>query len=304
MTFLEITQLIISILTLIATGAVPIMIYRMQKNHENDLEHIRADQFKKDLSEKANVFLIDHENERDYLPWCVIASALHRQEHHCRVIYTDFCRSSKELQQEILRQAGFSINCIEGNDWVKNCFDKIRADIEKYKLGRNWLYDNAKYFHRGFERYREEKWEDTPKLFELINHDNPVRTALGQEKIDIGSYIDEYYFYYLDGNMTFEEPPISPINYVEQVANISSGPELEVCRWILDVVHNVTVIIHNRDLTEHDDTLRNNFTDAIPETFEDKYYEALLWIYYTYNSAPQSDGEISKRRKKKSRKQK
>lgn len=195
-------------------------------------------------------------------------------------------------------------NCIEGNDWVKNCFDKIRADIEKYKLGRNWLYDNAKYFHRGFERYREEKWEDTPKLFELINHDNPVRTALGQEKIDIGSYIDEYYFYYLDGNMTFEEPPISPINYVEQVANISSGPELEVCRWILDVVHNVTVIIHNRDLTEHDDTLRNNFTDAIPETFEDKYYEALLWIYYTYNSAPQSDGEISKRRKKKSRKQK
>lgn len=51
--------------------------------------------------------------------------------------------------------AEFKCRIIEGVEWVDNAIDNLKEDINKYKLGRDYLYDGAKYFHRGFERYRE-----------------------------------------------------------------------------------------------------------------------------------------------------
>lgn len=80
MTAAEIVQTVIGVLSLIATVAVSFLIYWLQHRHELELE--KAEQKKQDeiLEQEAHEFLIKNEAEREYLPWCVIATNLHRHE--------------------------------------------------------------------------------------------------------------------------------------------------------------------------------------------------------------------------------
>ena len=92
----EIVQIVIGALSLIATVAVSFFIYWLQSRHEKEMAKIEEKHRQEKLAEEANNFLIDHEDERDYLPWCTIATNQHQHERHNRKIYTDFCRCSVE----------------------------------------------------------------------------------------------------------------------------------------------------------------------------------------------------------------
>ena len=162
-------QITIGLLSLIATIFVSFLIYWLQRRHEIEIEKIEENIRKSLLEEEAHKFLIDNEEEIEYLPWCVFATNLYRHKKHTRKIYTNFCRCSKKLQNEILNIAGFSIKTIKDTEWVDIAFDNLRQDIITYKLGNDYLYDNAKYFHRAFELYRENRWEITPQVFPPIN---------------------------------------------------------------------------------------------------------------------------------------
>ena len=135
MTAGEIVQIVIGALSLVATIAVSFFIYWLQRRHEKELAKMDEKHRIEKLAEEANNFLIDHESERDYLPWCTIATNLHRNERHNRKIYTDFCRCSPELQNKILEMAGFSIRTIEGTKWVSDAFEKLKLNIKEYKIG-------------------------------------------------------------------------------------------------------------------------------------------------------------------------
>ena len=175
MTLADIIQIVIGVLSLLATIVVSFAIYWLQMRHEKELQRLEEKQKQKDLEEKANLFLMYNESERDYLPWCVLAANLHRLEKHTRDIYTNFCRCPEELRDEILRQTGFEIVSMKDKNWVYDCIEKLKIDIEKYNLGEDYLYDDAKYFHRSYERYRELQWDGTPCVFEPINKNNRIR---------------------------------------------------------------------------------------------------------------------------------
>ena len=102
MNIADVIQIIIGILSLIATVGVSFAIYWLQSRHEKEMEDLAKEKEKKLLKEEADKFLIDNESERDYLPLCVFASNLHRHEKHTRKIYTNFCRCRTELQNKIL----------------------------------------------------------------------------------------------------------------------------------------------------------------------------------------------------------
>ena len=282
MTCAEIIQIVIGVLTLIATGFVPVMIYWLQKRHEKEIDALNKEREAGVLSEKANEFLIDNESERDYLPWCTIATALHRQEHHTRKIYTEFCRCPVELQLEILKQAGFTIALIQNDGWVERSIECIREFIKENKLGRDWLYDNAKYFHRGFERYRDQVWEMTPHIFKPISVDSGdrIRSLFGNHDVNIGYYIDDYLW--AQGHNNQNEDLLAPIDYVEQTQHLGTCEEDEVCRWIMDIVYYVTKYIHNTTKPSNNLWYENR-TDAEPETYEDRYYETLFVMYNTFD---------------------
>ena len=112
MTTAEIIQIVIGILSLVATIAVSFLIYWLQTRHEKEIQKLQDEKEQKELETKARLFLIDNEPERDYLPWCVVAANVHPLERHSRKIYTEYCRCTEELQNEILHQAGYKSNSI------------------------------------------------------------------------------------------------------------------------------------------------------------------------------------------------
>ena len=285
MTASDIIQIVIGILSLLATIAVSFFIYWLQSRHEKEIERIETKQKQKELEEKAHVFLSENTDERDYLPWCIIAANLHRHEKHTRNIYTNFCRCSKDLQAEILRQAGLTINLIEGREWLKRCFDAFNEDRKKYKLGRDYLYDGAKYFHRGFERYRnlpfvlDEELRTTVMTNKAFTKADFFDTTLLYE-----SYIDDYFRYILGESEKKDstEEKMPPIDLIWRDQGLSMAEERIVCYWMMEIVDRVVTFIHNRFIHPSGSPVMDNITDAQAETYEDKYYATLLWMYYTY----------------------
>lgn len=285
MTTADIIQIIIGILSLVATVAVSVAIYWLQLRHEREIERLAKENDEKRLKEEADRFLIDNESERDYLPLCVFASALHRHEKHTRNIYTNFCRCGNELQNKILEVAEFKCRTIDGVDWLAKAIDKLKEDIKQYRLGRDYLYDGAKYFHRAFERYRDKKWDYSYKLFfKPIVKSERRKALMGTELISISSYVDDYFYYCVEKHDTdkIQGDPMPPIDYLWESQNLASIEESEVCGWLMEIIENITVIIHNKTVNREDDLFHEDATDEHAETFEDKYYETVRALYYTY----------------------
>ncbi len=290
MTASEIIQIIIGILSLVATVAVSFFIYWLQNRHEKEIAKMEEAHRQGDLAEEANNFLIDHDDERDYLPWCTMAANLHRHERHSRKIYTDFCRCPVELQNKILEMAEFTIRTIEGAEWVDSAFEQLECDVKKYNLGvQPFLYDGAKYFHRAFSYYREHKFEQRHnREFKTIYELSPILliSEKDKDKVSLSHYVDQYFDYILGREnkaLVVWENPYPPVDYVWNTKNLGSIKEVAVCYWIMELVENFIVNIHNRlRVSGYDSMIWDNSTDAQAETYEDRYYEILYWMYYTY----------------------
>lgn len=278
MSLAEIIQIIIGILSLIATIVVSFSIYWLQARHEKEIRKIEEKQKQRELEERAEAFLFDNEDEREYLLQCVIANSMHRHEKHVRKIYTNFCRCSEELQNEILKQAGFSIKLIFDKDWVDTCFQALENDVERLKLGMNVLYEGEKYFHRGFERYRKEKWDIEYKAFFQPIYKS--RWFFGKNNlVDIGYYIGDYFYYIVDSRIDKEAIP--PIDYVWESQDLGHCDEVLVCKWVMALVKYIAINIHNRT-KERDDIWEQAPVGVESETLEDEYYKVMYIMYATY----------------------
>ena len=299
MSLVDKIQIILGGLSIVTTILVAFIIYWLQVRQEKQRKRIGEKQEYRKLEENSKLFLLDNEAEQDYLPWCFFAANIHRLKKHHRKIYTSFCRCSEELQNEILKQAGFEINPIKGREWVNECLEELKKDIEKYNLGRNYLYDGAKYFHRSYERYRDLKWDNTPRLFEPIYENNQFSKTFRIDKLDIGSYIDEYFCYLTNkGNDLIENEPVPPIDYVWSSKNLTNADEELVCMWMMELIQNIAIIIGNKDKDKEDINEKIlGYTDAEAETFEDKYYEVLHSLYNTYYVNSNKMGANMRRRR-------
>lgn len=298
MTIAEIIQIVLGILSLIATIAVSFLIYWLQTRHEKEIQKLQDEKDKKELETEARSFLIDNEYERDYLPWCVIAANLHPLEKHSRKIYTAYCRCSEELQNEILHQAGYRSYQIKGTRWVQSCIAELEKDIEKFNLGRNYLYDGAKYFHRSYERYHDLQWNGTSRVFAPINKNNKFRNTFNLSQLSIGEYVDEYFYYYIDKHMNFEKDiPIPPMDYAWDSQNLANCEEEKVCMWLMELIESISIIIKNRKPDEEINQNPLEYTDAQVETFEDKYYEVIQQLYNTYYQGVIESKSTKKKRK-------
>lgn len=306
MTPSEITQIVIGILSLLATVAVSFLIYWLQTRHEKEIRDIEAKRDQKELEEQAHVFLSENTEERDYLPWCIMAANLHRHETHTREIYTNYCRCSVKLQTEILKQAGFTMTPIEGVDWVDYCFAELKKDIKEYKLGRDFLYDNAKYFHRGFERYRDLAYElDVERSQDVYVKSRFDFVDFRDSRASFSNYV-EFYFDLVTGRddtrQLIGDEPVPPADLIWSRQGLANAEEEVVCYWMMEFVDEVAINIHNRRYGI-EGPLFENMTDAQTETYEDKYYHAMQWLYYTYFEPTHRDtiANQSKKREKKPR---
>lgn len=292
----DLIQIIIGVLSLLVTVFVSWLIYRLQSHHEREIELLQNQQREKELENLANQFLIDNTDEIAYLPLCVLASSLHRHDKHCRKVYTNFCRCSDEVQEKILKAANFSFHTIPNEEWINQAFDELCADIEQHKLGKNILYDGEKYFHRGFERYREKQWEslEYKELFEPIAADFSTASFFRKKKDNFKDYVVEYFHFLYSEHKPkmYNHNPIPPVDYLCLAINFADEEDESIaCAWTMQMVKTISIIIHNIKYTEKKTSEPAlDYTDAEIVTYEDAYYDALRAMYNTYFSVAENKG--------------
>ena len=138
---MEIVSLIISILSLLATIAVSIVIYKLDKKNTKLREQ-------KEMENEARVFILNNSSEKEYICLAMIAAYCFPQSNHIRKIYNDFSLLNDDVKKEVLKQLNINVVDINGIDWVYNRIELLRKAINEMEIGRDFLYDDAKYFHR------------------------------------------------------------------------------------------------------------------------------------------------------------
>ena len=135
----DIIGLIIDFIALVVSVILTVVIYKLERRHEKEHEAAEEKAQKAALAEAARVFLIDNDDEVDYLPLAAIAAKLKLKRKHCRNITTRFIRCSEKQQREILCQANIpDIQVSMDESWA--ALEKLQADLQRYEFGRSMHY--------------------------------------------------------------------------------------------------------------------------------------------------------------------
>lgn len=265
--------------SLVVTTVLTIKIYRLERSHEKEREQMEVKAQEKAIAEAARVFLIDNEDEIEYLPLSAIAKTLKLKRKHHRAITTKFLRCSEEVQKEILKQANFQLIEVS-KEQVSAALKRLKDDIKACGFGRDILYDGVKYFHRAMERYSDEKIETVnPYIFEDIRRTHFYQGDSLQLLKDT-SYNGTLYGYMYDylhsadlGKSKWLLKP--PIDMVWSQCDLAGCPEEIMTFWTMRIVIDCCRVFAESE----EDFI---FDEDLLETQEDMYYYAVMALYSTY----------------------
>lgn len=272
---MEIVNLIISILSLLATVAISFVIYFLEKrNSKLKIKH--------DIREQAKRFIIENAKERGYLPWAVVASGCFPQNHHLRKIYNEFTLLDDEVKAEVLRQADLNVPLIKGFDWVDEKIGALEESSRKLGLGDAFLYDGAKYFH---SLYDDKDREYGESLFGYWNENykdvfgfNRIGLYKRKGYIPFTRYLDDYLYCKFEKPEKFSEEWLKPFDYLLTAEQIRETPdEGVVCFWVSHIVEEL--ICYSIKYLGFQES-GHPITDSQPETFEDRYFEVLYDLFF------------------------
>lgn len=286
---MEIVNLIIGILSLIATVAVSFAIYWLQHHHELEVEKQEETRHIESIQESAKIFIIDNQEDIDFLPLCVIAASASQYKRHKRLIYTRFNKCSKELQKEILRQENIPLSILDNSNWIDDCLKKFENDCKKYKMGKSFLYDGAKYLHCAINNLQSEEVKDI--LTYVFDVPYYGRFNFIDNKSDLTFYIDMYLEFVLrDRSDTADTPELlpqePPMEMLNQLFNFGTC-ELKILNfWLMKFIISVCIAFCRHRLVDDSDAEWRQISigDDRIETYEDMYYNTLLTLYTTYRS--------------------
>ena len=281
----DIIQIVLAAFSLIATVVVSLVLYWLERRHENVLHKIEEKRRQHELEEQATRFMMDNSVELDYLPWCVAAANISRVKRHIRPIYTNFCRLPSELRDEILKQAGLTIrsDTLPNWDWLEPCLEEFRKDVQTYNLGRDVLYDGAKYFRRSLNYYDRPYCIGAERLFDAIFPASRIDAVFHSDgKINLTRYVDDYFELQFNKKCGITNITITPpIDAVWESYELGTSPEHLVCACVMALVHEIALNLEQR--VYHDGIPEEvDMTDAQIDFFEDMYYQTILELYYTY----------------------
>lgn len=273
------------VLSLIATVVLTVAIYWLQRSHEKEREQMEVEAQKKAVDEAARVFLIDNEDEIEYLPSSAIAKSLNLKRKHHRAITTKFLRCSEEVQKEILKQANFQLIEVS-KEQVSAALKRLKDDIKACGFGRDILYDGAKYFHRAMERYSGEKIETVnPYRFEdFVNtrlYEDDAHRLLKDTQFNRTLY-DYMYDYRHSGRTNWLTQ--KPMDMVWKQCNLGECPEEIMTFWMMRIVIDCC-----RVFDESEEGFI--FDEDLIETQEDMYYYAVMVLYNTYIAKKVKDAD-------------
>ena len=284
MTIADVIQIILGVLSLIATVAVSVVIARVETKRAKR-QHTEA------IQQQVKEFAMDNESEIDYLPLCVFANAVSPYAANKRQIYNRFNRCTEEVQIEILRHQNIPIGLIKDKNVLDECLDSFDEQALATELWeRSWLYEGGKYFHRAIDYYREMAVDDdNPHIFEIPRLNESLAKAFPDFKADLTLYMDRYLEFVLrdqDDTKDLPEklPQIPPFTAIDSFVGVDNCDESTLCFWMMRFITSGCLAFwHHKLVADRDADWRQlSIGDGVIETYEDMYYDTLLLLYTTY----------------------
>lgn len=274
----EIIGLCIDFIALVVSVILTVVIYRLERGHEKESEEAAEKAQMIARIEAAKVFLIDNDDEVEYLPLAEIAAELNIKRKHYRSITTRFLRCSEMQQKEILRQANVEDIHIS-MDEVRSALDKLQGDLETFKFGRNILYDGAKYLHRAFDRWAEIDVDNVnPYIFE-----NPEKSEWHdlQGKIPwrvsgCTSPLSSYMWSYLHAEEygLHQDQIEAPVDMVFRQCDLGNCDEQTMTFWTMRIIIDACHTFNKSQVGILD--------ECLIKTQEDMYYYTLATLCNSY----------------------
>lgn len=273
----DIIGLLIDFIALIVSIVLTVIIYRLERRHEKEHEAAEEKAQKIAMAEAAKVFLIDNDDEVEYLPLAEIAAKLNLKRKHCRLITTRFLRCSEAQQREVLHQANIA-DIQVSTEAVFAALESLQSDLDKYEFGRSILYDGAKYLHRAFERWSEVEVNDiNPYIFENIEsrewHDTQLEIPWYVTRHS--ATLSNYMWSYMYAEKQNRQKITPPVDMVFQQCNLGTCDEQTMTFWtmriIIDACH-----------TFSDSSCCDGFDESLIQTQEDMYYYTLAMLCTAY----------------------
>lgn len=275
---LDVCSFAVEIISLIVSVAMTIIIYRMERN-------VAAKAQKLETENAAERFLLANEEEIEYLPLSQAAAALQKDLHsklkrkHCRMITTRYLYVRPETRSEILRQAGIE-EIIVSQAKIDAALKALQEDMQKYRFGRDFLYDNAKYLHRALENYASEPVENCNphvfKDFSSADQNEAMRFIIESPKT-LGFYMDQYIHpesYKADKSAM--KPPVDMVwEMVNQILDNGDCNENVLTFWVMRIIIDSCHVFHPH-------SVEVGFEEYQIQTQEDMYYYTLLTLCKAY----------------------
>lgn len=241
------------------------------------------------IEEDANKFINENNKEILYIPLCLIANAFDKHHKFVRNIYNAFNVLNKELQKEILKQLNYDYELITNNTWIEKSIKVVREYIVKNDLGNDFLYDDAKYFHRAmnyaglhydsrceYEHIMPDVFNWNPKIFFVDN-------KLYAENVSFFTYLDSYLTTKKKDSVSFNlNKDKKPLLVIAEIANLRNCPEENVCYWVMEIVMSIAAMIIRDSGSVGEKIQQLTKGDAQIKTFEDRYLEVLMELYNLY----------------------
>ena len=273
----DVIGLLIDFIALIVSIILTFIIYRLERRHEKEHEAAEEKAQKMAVAEAAKVFLIDNDDEVDYLPLAEIAAELNLKRKHCRTIITRFLRCSEAQQREILKQANIT-DIRVSMDAVSTALESLQSDLDRCDFGRDILYDGAKYLHRAFERWSDVAVDDVdPYIFENIeasewhNLQYKVPWCVGEHTTTLGNYM----WSYLHDEKLKKRQVLPPVDMVFQQCDLGNCEEQKMTFWTMRIIINACQTFRGGNCFDA-------FDESLIQTQEDMYYYTLATLCTAY----------------------
>lgn len=277
MTQAEIWQIVIGIVSAVASFVLSLIIFIRQIIIDKKVK-------KQDIENKVTNFIIENKEEIHLLPLCIISNAIHKTDKHTHKIYSAFNKLEKYVQEAVLRHEDVNSFIVE-SETINNSIDKFEQLQEKYEMGKNMLYEGAKYFHKSYDIHKNEKIEDIdPHVFKT-----PYPTFFPEVNRNLQTYIDEYLLCKINPNdkdiiKVREQYFNPPMDLLYEGFNFGDCEEKVLCFWLMRYIISTCYVLNNRELV---DTIDDNKMPMLEEfnftTYEDFYYYAIYMLIKTFS---------------------
>ena len=261
---------------------------------------LRREEFlrRQKIEEEANRFINQNANEIEYIPLCLLANAYDNHHRYVRNIYNSFNVLRKEIQKEVLKQLNYDCSIVDGNQWIDKSIELVRKYINENDLGKDFLYDGAKFFHRAMN-YSSEEYDSTYETAHIMPDYfswNPKlffeKDKLYQENITFYSYLESYLYAKNNDKIKYAlHKSDKPLTVLSNIFDFGNCEEDFLCFWAMQIVESITILLINEQKRMYQDTeevFQLSKGDAEINTFEDKYLDVLMKLYNLYLMRKQS----------------